>query len=153
TGAFMVADAALAAGHEVRVVPSFLVRSLGVGARGVKNDRTDARTLSEVSCRIDLPSVHIPSQEARDRKTICGMREGLVDCRTKLINIVRAWLRAQARRVRSGDADSFVVRVREAIMDRPSHVERLLKAIEELTKQIEEADAELAASAKADPIC
>jgi transposase len=64
--AFRVADAAKAAGHEVRVVAATLVKTLGVGARGIKTDQRDARTLSEVSCRIDLPSVHIPTT-ARDR--------------------------------------------------------------------------------------
>jgi hypothetical protein len=57
--AFRVADAALELGHEVRVVPATLVGSLGVGSRGVKTDRRDAQILSEVSTRIDLPSVHI----------------------------------------------------------------------------------------------
>ena len=33
----------------------------GVGQRGLKNDVRDARTLSEASCRMDLPSVHIPT--------------------------------------------------------------------------------------------
>jgi hypothetical protein len=41
--AFGVADAALEVGHEVRVVPATLVRSLGVGARRTKTDRRDAR--------------------------------------------------------------------------------------------------------------
>jgi hypothetical protein len=50
--AFAIADKALELGHEVRVVPGSLVRSLGVGSRGVKNDRKDAQVLSEVSCRI-----------------------------------------------------------------------------------------------------
>ena len=108
TEAFAVADGAAAAGHEVRVVPAALVRSLGVGARGVKSDRSDARTLSEVSCRIDLPSVHIPSQQARDRKTMCGMRDGLVECRTKLMNTGRGWLRAESRRLRSGDVATLL---------------------------------------------
>jgi transposase len=93
--AFWIADAALMAGHEVRVVPATLVRSLGVGARRLKTDRRDAQVLSEVSCRIDLPSVHVPSREARQRKTICGMREALVGARTKLLNTVRGWLRAE----------------------------------------------------------
>jgi len=66
--AFRVADAAKEAGHEVRVVPATLVRSLGVGARKTKTDRRDARALSEVSCRIDLPSVHIPSARSREWK-------------------------------------------------------------------------------------
>jgi transposase len=153
TEAFSVADAALAAGHQVRVVPAQLVRSLGVGARGVKNDRTDARVLSEVSCRIDLPSVHIPSQSARDRKTMCGMREGLVECRTKLVNTVRGWLRAEARRLPSGDIKTLPRRVRDAVKDRPLFVDRLLASIEELTKQIAQADLELSALAEADETC
>src|SRR5438034_11723798 len=53
--AFGLADAALLAGHEVRVVPATLVKTLGGEARRTKNDRPDAQVLSEVSCRIDLP--------------------------------------------------------------------------------------------------
>ena len=89
--AFAVVDAALAIGHEVRVVPATLVRSLGVGARRLKTDRRDARVLSEVSCRIDVPSVHVPSRESRERKTLCGMRDALVGSRTTFINTVRGW--------------------------------------------------------------
>ena len=43
TEAFRIADAAIAQGYEVRVVPATLVRSLGVGQRGLKNDQRDAR--------------------------------------------------------------------------------------------------------------
>src|SRR6185437_4696964 len=46
--AFSVADAALKAGHEARVVPATLVRTRGVGARKTKTDRRDAQILSEV---------------------------------------------------------------------------------------------------------
>src|SRR5512146_1259809 len=46
-------------GHETRIVPATLVRTLGVGARRTKTDQRDARALSEVSCRVDLPSVHV----------------------------------------------------------------------------------------------
>ncbi len=75
--AFHVADLARAAGHEPIVVAATLVRSLGVGARRVKTDRRDAQILSEVSSRVDLSSVHIPSPEARREKTVCSMREGI----------------------------------------------------------------------------
>ena len=152
--AFSVADAAVHAGHEVRVVPATLVRSLGVGARRLKNDRRDARVLSEVSCRIDLPSVHVPSLEARQRKTVCGMRDALVSARTKLVNTVRGWLRADGRRPRSGDVATFPARVRALCLERPlpPYVERQLHTIETLTTQITAADRDLAATAKADPI-
>ena len=57
--AFKIADAALAAGRHVRVVPATLVRLLGVGEHGVKNDQRDARQLSKASWQTDVPSVHI----------------------------------------------------------------------------------------------
>jgi transposase len=152
--AFAIADAALGAGHEVRVVPSTLARSLGVGARGLKTDRRDARALSEVSCRIDLPSVHVPSLQARQRKTLCGMREALVGARTKLLNTVRGWLRGQGRRPRGGDVTTFAARVRALYGDSalPPYVERQLRAIDALTVEISLADRELTATATADPI-
>lgn len=155
--AFRIADAALEARHEVRVVPATLVKTLGVGARGIKTDRRDARVLSEVSCRIDLPSVHIPSAEARELKSICGAREELIDSRTKLINNTRGWLRAQLWRVRSGGTASFHDRVRAhattlgALL--PQHVERNLQVIEVLTTQIKAADAQVYQFAKNDPTC
>jgi transposase len=155
--AFAVADAARHHGHEVRVVPCSLVRSLGVGARGIKNDRKDAQVLSEVSCRIDLPSVHVPAPLSRERKTLCGMREALVDCRTKLVNTVRGWVRTQTLRIRSGAVETFPARVRESLATDgvviPGFVERQLAAIEAVTEQVRAADADLAAEAREDATC
>jgi transposase len=152
--AFGIADVALTVGHEVRVVPSTLVRSLGVGARRLKTDRRDAQALSEVSCRIDLPSVHVPSRQARERKTMCGMREALVGARTKLVNTVRGWLRAEGRRPRSGELSTFAPRVRALYIETalPTYVERQLRALDALNEEIAAADRELARTAKADPI-
>jgi transposase len=152
--AFGIADAALNVGHEVRVVPATLVRSLGVGARRLKSDRRDAQALSEVSCRIDLPSVHIPSRQARERKTMCGMREALVGTRTKLVNTVRGWLRGEGRRPRSGELSTFATRVRELYADRtlPTYVDRQLRALTALNDEIANADREIATTAKTDPI-
>ena len=138
--AFSVADAVLELGHEVRVVPASLVGTLGVGSRRLKTDKRDARILSEVSCRIDLPSVHVPKEESRRRKTMCGMREQLIGARTQLINCVRGWLRGRALRVRTGAIATFAARVRNASAEIPVHVERLLSSIEQLTEQIRDAD-------------
>lgn len=150
--AFAVADQALELGHEVRVVPATLVRSLGVGSRGVKTDQRDAQILSEVSTRIDLPSVHIPSHVSRQRKTMCGMRERLIGSRTQLINCVRGWLRGFAHRLRKGTTRTFPQRVRSAGREIPDHVERLLIVIEELSEQIRAADKELKQIVESDPL-
>jgi len=145
--AFTIADQALDLGHEVRVVPATLVRALGVGARKLKTDKRDARVLSEVSCRIDLPSVHIPSVQARELKTVCGMRDALIAARTKLANNVTGWLRTHARRTRRGATNTFVRRVRQICEDTFLQllpcVERQLIVIQTLNEQIAEADKEL----------
>lgn len=155
--AFAVADFALSLEHEVRVVPARLVKSLGVGARRIKTDRRDAQVLSEVSCRIDLPSVHVPTQLARQRRSMCGMREELVSTRTSLINCVRGWMRTQLLKVRSGDSSTFSQRVRDAAVRHPdglpSYVERLLTAIASLTEQLAAADEELQQLTEQDPLC
>jgi transposase len=154
---FYVADLAKKVGHEVRVVPATLVRSLGVGERGLKTDVRDARKLSEVSCRIDLPSVHVPRMESRERKTLCGMREALVEARTKLVNSVRGWLRGQARRAGSGGVETFPERVKKTAgsqgWELPGSVKRQLLAVEALTEQIRAAKKELEAVAQQDAIC
>lgn len=155
--AFRIADDALNAGHEVRVVPATLVKTLGVGARGIKTDQRDARTLSEVSARIDLPSVHIPSRLSRELKSMCGARDVLVETRTKLINNVRGWMRTQLLRIRSGSSATFPARLREhagrTSQTLPFHVEQQLKLIEMVVAHVREADRQVKRIACEHPIC
>jgi transposase len=155
--AFLIADVALAHGHQVRVVPATLVKQLGVGARGIKTDRRDAQALSEVSCRIDLPSVHIPSQLARGFKSACGSREILVKARTMVINNVRGWARTQLVRVRTGSTPTFQDRVREYAeanqLSLPEHIGRQLAVLDALKVQIKAADQQLVKLADEHPVC
>ena len=152
--AFSVAATAKELGHETRIVPATLVRTLGVGARRTKTDQRDARALSEVSCRVDLPSVHVPKAESREMKTFCGMRDALVSARTKVINTVRGWLRGQGRRLGKGSTATFTERVRAACgVELPDYVERQLRAVDSLTVEIKEADKKLEALAEGNEIC
>jgi transposase len=157
--AFSIADVARKAGHDVVVVPATLVRSLGVGSRGLKTDVRDARNLAEASCRMKrLPSVHVPATTSRDRKTSCGLREILVGSRTKMVNAVRGWLRAAGLgpMVRS-TPEAFPMRVREHVKTRggqvPAAVERVLTIVDGLNAEIVAADDELETLAKDDAVC
>lgn len=151
---FEIADRAIARGHDVRIVPSTLVKSLGVGARRTKNDRRDAQVLSEASCRIELPSVHIPSPAARKRKLLCGTRDALVASRTQLINCVRGWMRLSAQSLSKGYPVTFPRRVREKLGPGiPACIERLLVCIEALSAQILAADKDLDQEAADDTVC
>lgn len=155
--AFRIADFALSCEHEVRVVPATLVRSLGVGARRIKTDRRDAQVLSEASCRIDLPSVHIPTDLARQRRSMCGARELLVSSRTSLICCVRGWARTQLLKIRSGQPETFAKRVSAAAAAMPDgipeYVERLLAAIDSLNELMTVADKELEELTEQEPVC
>ncbi|HVP69211.1 MAG TPA: IS110 family transposase [Anaeromyxobacteraceae bacterium] len=157
--ALAVADAALDLRHEVRVVPATLVRALGVGARGLKTDRRDAQALSEASCRIDLPSVHVPSRWSREVKSMCGMRESLVQARTRLVNTVRGWLRGQLKGsgLRGGGPVAMPKRMRAYFeaqqMEVPAFVTRQLETIDLLSEQIKEATQELDTLARGSDLC
>lgn len=148
---FFAADEALKHGHERRVVAATLVRSLGVGERGLKSDKRDARKLSEVSCRIDLPSVHVPSKQSRGLKSRLGMRDALVSSRTMLVNTVRGWLRGQAIALPKG-VDRFTSKVR-ALGDLPDYVLLQLDMIDALSARIRDSDKALERLAKEHPVC
>jgi transposase len=130
TEAFRMAAQAQQLGHDVRVVAATLVRALGVGHRGLKNDHRDARTLSEASCRIELPSVHIPSTVSQEVKAICVSREALIKTRTQLVNRVRSDVRSRLGQPLRSTPESLPKHVRRALLleadGLPAHLERLL---------------------------
>lgn len=147
TEAFRIAGQAREQGHDVRVVAATLVRSLGIGQRGLKNDRRDARALSEASCRIELPSVHIPSTVSQEVKAICVSREALIKTRTQLVSRVRSYVRSRRGAPLKATPESLPGKVRSALLADaegfPAHLERLLLVIESLSTQIADADEEL----------
>jgi len=155
--AFRIADAAIAAKHQVRVVPGKIVRLLGVGDRGVKNDQRDAQHLSQASWRADVPSIHIPSAASRELKSICGSRDILVETQTKLINNVRGWMRTQLWRVRSGQAATLADRLRghaESVgTPLPEHIERQLQMLSSVIDQVKAADKQVRKIANENPVC
>lgn len=155
--AFKIADAALAAGHQVRVVPGKLVRLLGVGDRGVKNDQQDARHLSKASWQTDVPSVHIPSAAARELKSICGARDVLVAMQRNLSNNVRGWLRTQLWKPPGGTMVTLPERVRAHARagghELPEHIERQLTMLTQVTEQVKAATQQARKLAKEHSVC
>lgn len=155
--AFQVADWAREHGHQACVVPSILVRALGVGERGLKTDKRDARKLSEMDCRMEVPGVHIPSAVSRDHQAEVTARQALVESRTKLVNTVRSFMRTKALPRVKGTPDSLAKNMRLALQSMgvslPNHVERLLCTIEGLNESIDEADKALKQIAEQNPVC
>jgi hypothetical protein len=62
----LVAIRAREQGHDVRVVPSVFVRSLGIGTHRIKTDERDAKNLAIAAFLLgdELPHIHIRSDNA-----------------------------------------------------------------------------------------
>lgn len=155
--AFAVGTQARQAGHDVNVVPATLVRSLGVGARGLKTDKRDARLQSELSCRMAvLPRVHIPSAASQELRGFLRMRQTLLRSRTMLINSVGGMLRTKLLRLPRGTTANFAKRVRETLVARQGEVPRVVAAtlttLETLNAQLSVLDAELESRMEASPV-
>lgn len=155
--AFAIAGLARDCGHEVRVVPSSLVRALGVGERKMKNDQRDARKLSEMDCRMEVPSVHIPSATRRDQQARVTARQGLVEARTKLINTVRSYFRTTASAQVKATSKTLAKNTRKRLSQQregiPDYIESILCVLDSLNEQIAKADEALQQLAAADPVC
>jgi transposase len=154
TEAFRVAEIAQRYGHNARIVSGSLVQSLGVGQRGLKNDVRDARALSEASCRMALPSVHLPSMQSREWRALCTSREALVRTRTQLISGVRSYVRSRLPQRPRATPETLPRKVRQLLLESPiglpAHLDRLLVTLECLNEQIAAADAELKTLARED---
>lgn len=154
---FAVADLASEAGHTVRVVPAGVVRQLGVGHRGVKNDVRDARVLSRGSVALgqELPTVHVPSAHARHINKLLSQRGTLVRSRTALVNAVKGQLRSKLLRLGSGTTQTLPRRTREMLAGTDeallAMLEPMLEALEALEKSIRALEAQLAEATKEEP--
>jgi transposase len=155
--AFAVADLARECGHQVRVIPASLVRALGVGERKLKNDQRDARKISEMDCRMEVPSVHIPSAQRREQQARITARQSLVEVRTKLVNTVRSYFRSVSFSQIKATPKTLAKNVRAKLAQQPEglpdYIEQILCVLDSVNAQIAEADEALKVLANADATC
>lgn len=155
TESFAVADQLSLTKHEVTVVPANRVRELGVGRRKIKNDRRDAQVLAKSSLVLgdELPSVHVPSSDARHVRRHLAHRAVLVNSRTMQINAVKAMFRQELIVLSGGTASCFPKRIREALTGDPllAIVEPILCAIEQTSCSIALYEKMIVELTKSDP--
>jgi hypothetical protein len=110
--------------------------------------------LSEVSCRIDLPSVHGAESSGPAAQDDVRDAGSVGRCQDEVAHTVRGWLRAEGRRPCGGNVTPFSASVRVLYADTAllTYIDRQVRTIESLNTEIADADRELAATAKADPI-
>ena len=102
-----------ALGHEVIVADPNFAPMYATRSRKVKTDRRDARALAEACLLGAYRRAHRLSDPQRHVRGRLGVRDALVQTRTRYISLIRALLRQQGYRVPSGSAEGFIQRVQD----------------------------------------
>jgi transposase len=141
-------------GHEVIVADPSYAPMYPHRVRSVKTDRRDAQALAEACRTGTYRRAHRCSEAQRRVRRELTVREALVRTRSRYISVVRAMLRSEGFRIRSGDAATFVGRVAE--LELPTHLEqtvrRLLEVMVGVTQRLKEMDHRLATVARDDEV-
>lgn len=131
-----------AAGFEVLVVDPNFAPMYASRSKKIKTDKRDARTLADASLRGTYRLAHRLSDEQRLWRAHLGVRQSLVQSRTRYIAQCRSLLSAHGCMIRDGGAESFADRVHERGVPAPllAPVEPLLRLIGGLNAELEQID-------------
>lgn len=140
-------------GHTVVVADPNYTPMYGHRHKGYKTDRRDARALASASAQGLYRRAHRTSEPRRVVRAELVTREALVRTRSRYISVIRARLRAEGWRLRSGDVTTFIVRVHELALEPEllGQIEPLLRVMEQVNQEIAAVDRILKQRAQADP--
>jgi len=141
-------------GHTVVVADPNYTPMYGHRHKAYKTDRRDAWALASASAQGLFRRAHRTSEARRVVRAELVTREALVRTRSRYISVIRARLRGEGWRLRSGDVTSFVARVNELPLEPEllAQVQPLLRVMELVNREIARADRSLERKAKADPV-
>jgi transposase len=136
-----VAEQAEQSGHDVFIVPSSIVRQVGIGARRQKNDVRDARALANYGCAIEEPvSIHRKSLQARELLDLLGSRKLLLEIRGDLVRRVKGKMRERLLPPLPRARTTFTKSARELFVNHElglgAGLEMLLEQIDSLDERI-----------------
>lgn len=131
-------------GHEVIVANPREIPGITRSSR--KSDAEDARKLGmygRVDVRILHPIRHRSLERQQDRMAVRS-RAGLIEARTKLINMARGLAKSVGHRLASCGSEQFAERVRQQLApELASSIGPVLEAIDGLTDQIRRLEGEI----------
>ena len=142
---------ALAAGHEVRLVPARYVKPF---VKRHKSDVVDAEAITEAAMRPSMRFVPVKAPEQQAQAMLFRTRELFVRQRTQLINSLRGYLAefGIVLRLRIRNADILKREVEEQAHKLPDEAkrlaERLLAQIETISAEVEGLDHSIKMHAK-----
>jgi len=141
-------------GHTVVVADPSYAPMYGGWHRRVKTDRRDVAALAEANRRGWFRPAHRVSPDQQTVRETLTIRRTLINQRTQLIAVVRASVRRQGYRLPSGQAETFVRRVRQLAMPAQlqATVAPLLIALDGLAPLIATADQAATVHARSDAV-
>ena len=141
-------------GYTVVVADPNYTPMYGHRHRGYKTDRRDARALASASAQGLFRRAHRTSDARRRMRAELVTRDALVRTRTRYISVIRARLRSEGYRLRSGDASTFVTRVNELPLEPEmlDQLQPLLMVMTLVNQQVATMDRSLVQEAKADRV-
>jgi transposase len=137
-------------GHEVIVADPNFALMYATRSRRIKTDRRDAQALADACQHGHYRAAHRTSPQQRAVRSLLTVRETLVRTRSRLIVVCKALLSRHGLRVRSGESEHFVKRVREVNLPSAvsTEVEPLLVVLGQLQTQIDTLDGSIEQLAK-----
>lgn len=149
---FWMADQLETLGHRPVVVDPGQTKA--VGATLIKHDRLDARVLATLNAADLLAVVSRPRQAERLARMPVVVRDGLVQCRAKLVNTVRSLLDSEGFVVKDCAVGAFTGLVCAAFEDYPEDLAAaltpLLESIDALSLQISYCEEAIAEALRSD---
>lgn len=141
-------------GHTVVVADPSYAAMYGARQRRIKTDRRDVAALAEANRRGWYRPAHRVSRAQQTVREALTIRRTLINQRTQLIAVVRTLVRRQGSRVPTGQAETFVARLRQAPLpvDLQTALAPLLIALEGLAPLIAAADQAATVRARADAV-
>lgn len=139
-----------ACGHRVSVVDPNRIRAISNSPK--KTDAHDAATLATLGRAGLLTPVHVRSEETDRHRRVLTARDALVRARGDLIRCTRSLLRSEGHSLPRCDGDDFARRLMGTWGIPDGHenaVVPMVEAIEAITVQIEQTEAELEEVAQA----
>jgi transposase len=129
-------------GHEVWVVDTTRVRTLGIGQHKRKNDRIDAEILARAAESGRVPRAHVLSHASQRLRVQLGVRRTLVETRAQYVGTIRSILRSDGLAVPGCAVEAFLGKLKATTLppDVRETIKPLVVALEAIGPQIEKVD-------------
>jgi transposase len=141
-------------GHEVIVADPGFAPMYATRSKKVKTDKRDARALCE-ACQVGAyRAIHRASDAQRHVRAELAVRDAVVRTRTRFVAIIKAFVRREGLRLRSGEPEHTAAKLAELPLPMPllAELAPLVSLLPPVNAAIAHADVRLTALAATDPI-